>query len=167
MKHLLSSITLLLLSTVAFGQVPNTFSSGETISSSKINANFSFLANAMAGGNVAAMMHCSGAVGMIDLSNAQIDAFTVYSNPKVAYSNCHSTDNTSFIESSKFCVINYYYYSDGDGGFACQSNSSTYLYWAHNLITAQSLLENKWLFSGVSFRDNYHFVNIFYKVSSD
>jgi len=167
MKHLLSSITLLLLSTLAFGQVPNTFSSGETISSSKINANFSFLANAMAGGNVAAMMHCSGVVGMIDLSNAQIDAFTVYSNPKVAYSNCHSTDNTSFIESSNLCSFNYYYYTDGQGGFACQSSSNANLKWAHNLITAQSLLEDKWLFSGVSFRDNSHFVNIFYKVSSD
>ena len=47
MKHLLSSITLLLLSTLAFGQVPNTFSSGETISSSKINANFAFLADSI------------------------------------------------------------------------------------------------------------------------
>ena len=54
MKYLLSSITLPLLSTLAFGQVPNTFSSGETISSSKINANFSFLANAMGSGNITA-----------------------------------------------------------------------------------------------------------------
>ena len=58
MKHLLSSITLLLLSTLAFGQVPNSFSSGETISSSKINANFAYLADAMAKGNVEAMMIC-------------------------------------------------------------------------------------------------------------
>ena len=58
MKHLLSSITLLLLSTLAFGQVPNTFSSGETISSSKINANFAYLADAMVKGNVNNMMFC-------------------------------------------------------------------------------------------------------------
>ena len=56
MKHLLSSITLLLLSTLAFGQVPNTFSSGETISSSKINANFSFLADAIKNDNITAQM---------------------------------------------------------------------------------------------------------------
>ena len=72
MKYLLSFITLLLLSTVAFGQVPNTFSSAEKISSSKINANFSFLANAMGSGKIDAMMHCAGEVGMIDLSNNQI-----------------------------------------------------------------------------------------------
>ena len=51
MKHLLSSITLLLLSTLAFGSdnnsenltVPHTFNSGETISSSKMNENFQAL----------------------------------------------------------------------------------------------------------------------------
>ena len=43
MKHLLSSITLLLLSSLAFGQVPNSFSSGETISSAMMNNNFQYL----------------------------------------------------------------------------------------------------------------------------
>ena len=51
MKHLLSSITLLLLSTLAFGSdnnsdnltLPHTFNSGETISSSKMNNNFNHL----------------------------------------------------------------------------------------------------------------------------
>ena len=46
MKHLLSA-TLILLSTLSYAQVPNSFSSGETISSSQINANFSFLADAV------------------------------------------------------------------------------------------------------------------------
>ena len=55
MKHLLSA-TLILLSTLSYAQVPNSFSSGETISSSQINANFSFLADAMARGNVNDMM---------------------------------------------------------------------------------------------------------------
>ena len=87
MKHLLSSITLLLLSTVAFGQVPNTFSSGETISSSKINANFSFLANAMASGKVTAMKLCEShgqnltnskfVFGKFQTSDNSSDAFTV------------------------------------------------------------------------------------------
>ena len=53
MKHLLSSITLLLLSTLAFGSdnnsenltVPHTFNSGETISSSKMNENFELIKN--------------------------------------------------------------------------------------------------------------------------
>ena len=71
MKHLLSSITLFLLSTLAFGQVPNSFSSGETISSSKINANFSFLENAMGSGNVTAMMMCTS-MRTIDLDNPTI-----------------------------------------------------------------------------------------------
>ena len=58
MKYLLSA-TLILLSTLSYAEeVPNTFSSGDTISSSQINANFSFLANAMARGNVTAMMVC-------------------------------------------------------------------------------------------------------------
>jgi hypothetical protein len=46
MKYLVSA-TLILLSTLSYAQVPNTFSSGETISSSQINANFSFLADAV------------------------------------------------------------------------------------------------------------------------
>ena len=49
MKHLLNSITLLLLSTIAFGSdnrsAPNVFSSGSTISSSQMNENFNFLAS--------------------------------------------------------------------------------------------------------------------------
>ena len=165
MKHLLSSITLLLLSTLAFGQVPNTFSSGETISSSKINANFSFLADAMGSGKIDAMMHCAGEVEMIDLSNNQISAYEGYTTPKVAYTNCHSTDNTSFIESSKFCKFDYYQYSSGNSRWECTSSNASK--WGYNLITAQSLLENKWIFSQFSFKDNSHYVNIFYKVSSD
>ena len=58
MKYLLSA-TLILLSTLSYAQVPNSFSSGETISSSQINANFSFLADAMARGNVAAIIYCN------------------------------------------------------------------------------------------------------------
>jgi hypothetical protein len=57
MKHLLSA-TLILLSTLSYAQVPNSFSSGETISSSQINANFSFLADAMGRGKVAAIIFC-------------------------------------------------------------------------------------------------------------
>ena len=49
MKHLIISITLLLLSTLVFGSdnrsAPNVFSSGTTISSSQMNENFNFLAS--------------------------------------------------------------------------------------------------------------------------
>ena len=49
MKHILSSITLLLLRTIAFGSdnitIPNTFNSGSTISSSQMNENFNELVN--------------------------------------------------------------------------------------------------------------------------
>ena len=58
MKHLLSA-TLILLSTLSYAQVPNTFSSGETISSSQINANFAYLANSIKNDEVTAMMVCT------------------------------------------------------------------------------------------------------------
>ena len=49
MKPLLSSITLLLLSTLAFGSdnitIPNSFNSGSTISSSQMNENFNAITN--------------------------------------------------------------------------------------------------------------------------
>ena len=82
MKHLLSSITLLFLSTVAFGQVPNTFSSGETISSSKINANFAYLADGILKDNVTAMMVC------------QAEGFT--ESGVYYYASCYSSDDQTF-----------------------------------------------------------------------
>ena len=82
MKHLLSSITLLLLSTLAFGQVPNTFSSGETISSSKINANFAYLADGILKDNVTAMMVC------------QAEGFT--ESGVYYYASCYSSDDQTF-----------------------------------------------------------------------
>ena len=80
MKHLLSSITLLLLSSLAFGQVPNTFSSGETISSSKINANFAYV-SAIKNDNITAMMVCG-------MSGFYGDDFY--------FPRCSSTDDQSF-----------------------------------------------------------------------
>ena len=82
MKHLLSSITLLLLSTLAFGQVPNTFSSGETISSSKINANFAYVASAIKNDDITAMMVCG---------KSGFDT-----QDKFFYGGCVSTDNQTF-----------------------------------------------------------------------
>ena len=79
---LLSSITILLLSTLAFGQEPNTFSSGETISSSKINANFAYLANGILKDNVIAMMVC------------QAEGFT--ESGVYYYASCYSSDDQTF-----------------------------------------------------------------------
>ena len=166
MKHVLSSITLLLLSTLAFGQVPNTFSSGETISSSKINANFSFLADAMGNGNITAMMHCGGEVGVVDMDNFDNDVGEVYTNPQVAYSNCMSTDNTSFIGTSNLCLFPYYRYDSGVGGFFCSSYEGLKSN-KRNLITSKTLLDENWILSQSIFMQEGWFVNVFYKVSSD
>ena len=51
MKNLLNTLALLLLSTIAFGQVPHTFTSGETISSSQMNENFNYLLSRSGGIN--------------------------------------------------------------------------------------------------------------------
>ena len=97
MKHLLSA-TLILLSTLSYAEeVPNTFSSGDTISSSQINANFSFLADAMARGNLTAMMQCSDR-GYIDLDNQNILTGEEFLNHNPAFVHCISTDNTTFHE---------------------------------------------------------------------
>ena len=79
MKHLLSA-TLILLSTLSYAEeVPNSFSSGETISSSQINANFSFLADAMGRGKVTAMMICF-TLAKVDLDNPNISEGDEYQN---------------------------------------------------------------------------------------
>ena len=80
MKHLLSA-TLILLSTLSYAQVPNSFSSGETISSSQINANFAYLANSIKNDEVTAMMVCNR-------SGTYNDTFY--------YALCYSTDNQTF-----------------------------------------------------------------------
>ena len=153
MKHLLSSITLLLLSTVAFGQVPNTFSSGETISSSKINANFSFLANAMGSGNVSAMMMC-GDYFVIDKSKSEISQFDEITNPELAFANC-VTDNITLTKHNYACSKNIYY--DTSGGLYCNNGSTNQ--W---LITSTELIEQGWIMNNVHSSQYW-----FYKVTSD
>ena len=122
MKHLLSSITLLLLSTLAFGQVPNSFSSGETISSSKINANFAYLADAIKNDNITAMLIC---------------AASGYSeqNPRNFYfANCFSTDNTEFTTNSNSLNI------------ILSSYGTNYTYIRPiNYIEFSELFNNKWI----------------------
>ena len=117
MKHLLSSITLLLLSTLAFGQVPNTFSSGETISSSKINANFAFLADAMVKGNVIDIIYCSEKVPVLYSDGSP--TFQVpydggfmndFPNPKLGWKGCfiNNSDTTINLLETYFCLFTDY-----------------------------------------------------------
>ena len=145
MKQLLSSITLLLLSTLAFGQVPNTFSSGETISSSKINANFSFLANAMGSGKLEAMMICKN-MGYPKNQYGDSD----YND--FVYGECISTDNSTDNFSTNFTSLS--------------GNNRNF-----NYINLKDLFNNKWILGGSTWwaqSSNYRYVQtVFYKVASD
>ena len=144
MKHLLNSITLLLLSTLAFGQVPNTFSSGETISSSKINANFAYLAESIKNGNISAMMVCQSA-GYNNDDN------------KFYYGKCSSTDNQTFGTQSL-----YLYMYDRTNNQAYISSSNT--------IGLNELFSNKWLLYNSNWGAHSSGVfqkHVFYKVFSD
>ena len=51
-----------------------------------------------------------------------------------------------------------------DRGLSCQAGSSNSKY---NQIKAQTLLEDKWLFSGIRFRYSSHLVDIFYQPSDN
>ena len=78
MIHLLSSITLLLLSTLAFGSdnrsAPNVFSSGSTISSSQMNENFNFLASEIREKDV----YCNNGETITDAINEGYNSLTIY-----------------------------------------------------------------------------------------
>ena len=78
MKYFWISITLLLLSTLAFGSdnrsAPNVFSSGSTISSSQMNENFNFLASEIRekDGN------CNNGEKITDAINEGYNSLTIY-----------------------------------------------------------------------------------------
>ena len=150
MKHLLSSITILLLSTLAFGQVPNTFSSGETISSSKINANFAYLADSIKNDNISAMMVCASS------------GYTSTTPKKFYYGNCFSTDNTEFTINNGIRLYLSYY-----------GTYTTYVV-PDNYIEFKDLFNNKWILfdskvNPVIVSSDVYVIqkHIFYKVSSD
>ena len=150
MKHLHSSINLLLLSTLAFGQVPNTFSSRETISSSKINANFSFLANAMGSGNVSAMMKCDMLL-FSDEDNPNIQNDQYLTNGIPAFSSCYASDNISLPKRN-----------------LCNNISMCYSKYENvDSLTFQYLLNNSWLLHMIDRVGGSSVSYYFYKVSSD
>ncbi len=78
MKYLLSSITLFLLSALAFGSdnrsAPNVFSSGSTISSSQMNENFNFLASEIREKDV----YCDNGETISDAINEGYNSLTIY-----------------------------------------------------------------------------------------
>ena len=80
MKHLLSSLTLLLLSTLTFGSdnrsAPNVFSSGSTISSSQMNENFNFLASEIREKDV----DCDNGESITDAINEGYNSLTIRGN---------------------------------------------------------------------------------------
>ena len=131
---IISTATLILLSTLSYAQVPNTFSSGETISSSQINANFSFLADAMARGNVTAIMICNG-LGKVDMNNPNISSGDEYEDYNNAFVNCLASDNTTFHTDHKVCK------------FANMMSNTTCddVNWTNTpFITWQETIDNKW-----------------------
>ena len=143
MKHLLSA-TLILLGTLSYAQVPNSFSSGETISSSQINANFAYLANSIKNDEVTAMMVC-GSSG--------------YNESKYYYGNCFSTDNTTF--NTNAIELNFSYYH----------SYVTYVS-PNNNIEFKELFNNKWILynsdiSAVTRNSDVYTIqkHIFYKIS--
>ena len=147
------------MSTLAFGQVPNTFSSGETISSSKINANFSFLASAIKNDNVTAMMVCN---------------FSGISGGKFYYSGCYSTDDQVF-ETVTISTQAISKMQNSDSTFTLYKQNST------NSISLKNLFDNKWILydskikmgsicegNSCSYSRLVHYQNhIFYKISSN
>ena len=80
MKHPLSSFTLLLLSTLAFGSdnrsAPNVFSTGSTISSSQMNENFNFLASEIREKDV----NCDNGESITDAINEGYNSLTIRGN---------------------------------------------------------------------------------------
>jgi len=159
MKHLLSA-TLILLSTLSYAQVPNSFSSGETISSSQVNANFSFLADAMARGNVAAIIYCKSGPVVIDAANTELTTSgIVFENPKFAFYNCLSTDNQTLPTiTSTWCNTAYFglnstYPNPSNIAYkTCYSISEDKI----DALTLDKMIENKIIF-GPS-------MNWFYKI---
>ena len=155
MKHLLSSITLLFLSTVAYGQVPNTFSSGETISSSKINANFAYLADGILKDNVTAMMVC------------QAEGFT--ESGVYYYASCYSSDDQTFEGTVSLKIKSTRIYPGSS--IANFFESTTYA----NAISIKDLFSQKWVLykylqTQSTLGSSYIYIYpkiIFYKVSSN
>jgi hypothetical protein len=150
MKHLLSA-TLILLSTLSYAEeVPNSFSSGETISSSQINANFSFLADAMGRGSVKAMMACSE-MGVSDLDNPSIVNGDDFITPIITFTSCLSPDNTTVLETIQTCTFESFRY-----GFCISPNPQ------NNAIKSTDLISKGWLYIEYESGTGLY---LFYKIS--
>ena len=143
-------------------QVQNQFSPGEIVSSSKVNANFAYLANMIGNDNVTAMMVCN-ASGI--------------ANEKYYYGECLSTDNQTFENNMLFTKnwINYEYNTYWDlRKNTSTSNSVEDKHNIDNCISMNDLFNNKWII----FDSQYDYVvlgakphffekHIFFKLRTD
>jgi len=147
------------LSIVVHAQVPNQFSPGEIVSSSKVNANFAYLANMIGNDNVTAMMVCN-ASGI--------------ANEKYYYGECLSTDNQTFENDMVFTKkwINYEYNSWWDLRKTTSSSNSNHK--LDHCISMNDLFNNKWIifdsqYDYIILGTKPHFFekHIFFKLRSD
>ena len=124
------------MSTLALGQVPNSFSSGETISSSKINANFSFLADTMSRGKIASTMMCKNSYitnkGVTNMVEGDL-----ISKPEMVFANCFN-DNISLTKYDYVCDVGYSNY-DSNGDVYCTAGESN-----KYVISSSELIQNGW-----------------------
>ena len=147
------------MSTLALGQVPNSFSSGETISSSKINANFSFLADAMARGKVTSMMMCKDS-HIVNKNDTNMVSGDLITNPEIVFENCF-TDNITLTKYDYVCLPTFLNY-DNNGNLFCTSGLENRF-----VVSSSELIQNGWLMQNVINIQNSVIQYWFYKVSSD
>jgi len=140
-------------------QVPNQFSPGEIVSSSKVNANFAYLANMIGNDNVTAMMVCN-ASGV--------------ANDKFYYAFCYSTDNQIF-EDNVGLATTYMYASSYYRSNTIQMLPDDHPERFNNCISLNNIFNNKWVIfdsiKEVNWIDNNNMrifeKHIFFKLRSD
>ena len=159
MKNLLNTFALLLLSTLAFGQVPHTFTSGETISSSQMNENFNYLLSRSGGinektvdcgsdGNGSGIQkaidegfnsiiikgHCLENLSQKNGNLLSLIILRGYHNDKLLdkiFDNSSNNDKLIDFGPSSFLKIDNLTLSGGEKSIVIQANSTL---WAENLI---------------------------------
>lgn len=127
MKKMLSLyLCTFFLSVVVHAEVPNQFSPGEIVSSSKVNANFAYLANMIGNDNVTAMMVCN-ASGVV--------------NDKYYYALCYATDNQTFENNLR--ISHTFLYNDGSLKF--QNEPLHFEHSINNGISLNDIFKSKWI----------------------
>ena len=160
MKKMLSLyLCTFFLSVVVHAEVPNQFSPGEIVSSSKVNANFAYLANMIGNDNVTAMMVCN-ASGV--------------ANNKFYYAFCYSTDNQTFEDNIGLTMTYMYassYYRSNTYSILPEDNPNRF----NNCISLNDIFKKKWIIFDTIKEVNWLSVNevrvieshLFFKLNSD